>query len=77
MIVRNSYASHWELIGNMTTHARHIHFESNGFCEAKPTTLKRPSPGEGLRITCLVMTIKETQNPTWVFRPSNLLIPLY
>ena len=28
-------------------------------CEAKPTTLKRPSPGEGLRITCLVLTIEE------------------
>ena len=28
-------------------------------CEAKPTTLKRPSPGEGLRITCFVPTIVE------------------
>jgi hypothetical protein len=25
-------------------------------CEAKPTTLKRPSPGVGLRVTCLVST---------------------
>ena len=31
-------------------------------CEAKPTTLKRPSLGEGLRITCLVLTIIEAQN---------------
>ena len=44
-------------------------------CEAKPTTLKHPSPGEGLRITCLVSTIKEAQNLTWVFRQCNLLIP--
>ena len=28
-------------------------------CEAKPTTLKRPSPSEGVRITCLLSTIVE------------------
>jgi hypothetical protein len=44
------------------------HNNSLAACEAKPTTLKRPSPGEGLRITCFVPTIVEAQNSTLAFR---------
>lgn len=33
-------------------------------CEAKPTTLKLPSPGDGLRTTCVISTIVEAWNLT-------------
>ena len=46
-------------------HRPHINIEHTkaktlvSTCEAKPTTLKRPSPGEGLRIICFVPIIVE------------------
>ena len=57
-ILRVSWRANWRLSWN---HQRS--------CEAKLTTLKRPSPGEGLRVTCLMLTTIGTWNVT-----STLLI---
>ena len=41
-------------------------------CEAKPTTLMRPSPGDSLRITCMISTIIEAWNVTSILVDSHI-----